>query len=107
MKQLAKIALMGSIKAPRRALNVLLVQMESMAMLLNKQPCLHAKIVAKEHIWINLDNQNVKTALLDNLEMWKQPHPLHHAQNAQVKSLTTVSFVLKYISLKIKMPQHN
>ena len=107
MKQLAKIALMGSIKAPRRALNVLLVQMECLAMLLNKQPYLHAKIVAKEHIWINLDNQNVKTALLDNLEMWKQPHPLHHAQNAQVKSLTTVSFVLKYISLKIKMPQHN
>ena len=83
MNQFAKIALMGSIKAPRQALNVLLVQMECLAMLLDKQPYLHAKIVAKEHIWINLDNQNVRTALLDNLEIWKQQQQLEHAKNVQ------------------------
>ena len=89
---LAKIAPMDFIKAPRRALNVKLVRTDSMAMLFNKQTYLHAKIAAKEHIWINLDNQCAKIALLENLAMWKEPHPLHYAQNAQVKS-TIVSFV--------------
>jgi hypothetical protein len=83
-RSLARIVPKDFIKAPMRALNVMLVRTDSMAMLFNKQPCLHAKIAAKEHIWINLDNQNVKTALLDNSVMWKQQYPLHHAQNAQV-----------------------
>ena len=83
-RSLAKIVLKDFIKVTRRALNATLANMENMAMLLNKQPYLHAKVAAKVHIWINLDNQNVKTALLDNSVMWKQQYPLHHAQNAQV-----------------------
>ena len=83
---LAKIVLKDFIKVPGRALNVLLVRLDSMAMLFNKQTYLRAKIAAKVHIWINLDNQNVKIVLLENLGMRKEPHPLHHAQNAQVKS---------------------
>jgi len=66
--------------------------MDSMAMLFNKQAYLRAKIAAKEHIWINLDNQCAKIALLENLEMRKEQHPFHRAQNAQVKSSTIVSF---------------
>ena len=49
-QSLAKIVPMGSIKAPRRALNVMRVRRENLAMLLNKQPYRHAKIAAKEHI---------------------------------------------------------
>jgi hypothetical protein len=82
-RSLAKIVLKDFIKTPKRALNATLANMENMAMLLNKQPYLHAKVAAKVHIWINLDNQNVKTALLDNLEMWKQQQQLKIAKNVQ------------------------
>jgi hypothetical protein len=85
---LANNVLKDFIKAPRRALNVLPVRMDSSAMLFNKQAYLRAKIAAKEHIWIRLDNQCAKIALLENLEMWKEPHPFHLAQSAQVKSST-------------------
>ena len=64
-------------------MNVLLVRMDSMAMLFNKQAYLRAKIAAKEHIWINLDNQCAKIALLENLEMWKQQQQLKIAKNVQ------------------------
>ena len=46
----AKIAPLGFIKVPLQALNVLRVQMGNMAMLLNKQASLRAKIVGKEDI---------------------------------------------------------